>query len=541
MNTERADALFNLHQTFDSKVYFYCCDIGYQHLTVCLAEGLKELGIPFYSNINYWRVAPGKEEYLLCHDPKITPDDCSVVVLEKVWVLHYQNIPENLFHIKRKYITIYLDDSDGPITQAWSPSFINFDIILRTHYNSKSAYPANFRPWTFGLSNRIIQETQELINFHDRSQKLLINFRNRHNTLSNNTDTQEQLPPGLVRINSMRVRIEHPLREIAFNQLGPIINSILPVDDTFDEFEEPPADSYHYLHWVQTDRRHYPNYYHRLKTSAACAGFGGYMVPYSDTEEPYVEWWDSWRFWESLAAGCVTFHIDFEKYNVVLPVMPENWRHYIGIELDNLERVVERIANEPGILERISIAGREWAIENYGPAPTALRFLEIIRVKLSGSAKTLPNSSYAVNLSLSAQLKNINLIIFPDWSAPEDLLGLELKRVIKAIVTNPCKQQIALLIDTSNIAEDEAHLLLSTAIMNLLMEEDLDVNDGPEISLVEQMDEIHWEALWPHIYSRIVLKHENKQAISTAKAEKIVFYSIDNLSNQHFVDYKQLK
>ncbi|MBW4679403.1 MAG: hypothetical protein KME19_04720 [Microcoleus vaginatus WJT46-NPBG5] len=38
--------------------------------------------------------------------------------------------------------------------------------------------------------------------------------------------------------------------------------------------------------------------------------------------------------------------------------MPGNWRPYIGVELDNLEQVVERIANEPGILERISVAGR---------------------------------------------------------------------------------------------------------------------------------------------------------------------------------------
>ncbi|MBW4679402.1 MAG: hypothetical protein KME19_04715 [Microcoleus vaginatus WJT46-NPBG5] len=144
-----------------------------------------------------------------------------------------------------------------------------------------------------------------------------------------------------------------------------------------------------------------------------------------------------------------------------------------------------------------------------------------------------------MNLSRSTHLKNINLIVFPDWSTPKNFLGLEVNQVIKTIVTHPCKQKITLLIDTSNIADDDALLLLSTAIMNLMMEEDLDVNDGPEISLVEQMYEIHWETLWPQIYSRIVLKHENKQAISLVKAEKIVSYSIDSLSNQHFVEYQQ--
>ncbi|MBW4679405.1 MAG: hypothetical protein KME19_04730 [Microcoleus vaginatus WJT46-NPBG5] len=83
MNSERADALLHSQQTFDGKVFFYCSGTGYQHLTVCIAEGFKELGVPFYSNINYWRISPEQEEYFLCHDPRITPDDCAVLVLEK--------------------------------------------------------------------------------------------------------------------------------------------------------------------------------------------------------------------------------------------------------------------------------------------------------------------------------------------------------------------------------------------------------------------------------------------------------------------------
>ena len=95
--------------------------------------------------------------------------------------------------------------------------------------------------------------------------------------------------------------------------------------------------------------------------------------------------WDSWRFWKSLAAGCVTFHVDFEKYGLHLPVMPENWRHYIGIDLDNVQEAVERIADEPEIVERISTEGRLWALEHYSPVPTALRFLGIVGQQLATS------------------------------------------------------------------------------------------------------------------------------------------------------------
>ncbi|MCV3213012.1 glycosyltransferase, partial [Plectonema radiosum NIES-515] len=159
----------------------------------------------------------------------------------------------------------------------------------------------------------------------------------------------------------------------------------------------PTADPYHYLHWLQTGKRHYPSYYDRLKKSAACAGFGGFFVPpwpknpgnvinrvvkqvliKLNLKTNRVVQWDSWRFWESLAAGCATFHVDFDKYGIGLPVMPENWRHYIGIDLDNVQEAVDRIANDPEIIERIATQGRLWALEHYSPGPTALRFLETI-------------------------------------------------------------------------------------------------------------------------------------------------------------------
>lgn len=91
--------------------------------------------------------------------------------------------------------------------------------------------------------------------------------------------------------------------------------------------------------------------------------------------------WDSWRFWESLAAGCVAFHVDFDKYGFELPVMPRNWEHYIGIDLDNVQDSIDRIAAEPWILETIASQGRNWALTHYSPLAVALRFME----KVSGS------------------------------------------------------------------------------------------------------------------------------------------------------------
>ena len=128
-------------------------------------------------------------------------------------------------------------------------------------------------------------------------------------------------------------------------------------------------------------------------------------------------------------------------------------------------------------------------------------------------------------------LREINLIIFPDWSQPEELLLEQLAVVIKATAIHQDKSKITLLVNHSNISEEDANLALSSVAMNLLMEEDLDVSEGPEISLIGQLSEIQWSALLPELHCRIVLDNENKNAIAQAKAEKIPICEINNFKN----------
>lgn len=521
MSSDMGSAQSTEECTFSGSVFFYCCDRGYEHLIVCLAEGLKDLGIPFYSNINYWRLSPEREEYLLCNDPSISPDDCSVVAVSYQWLAYKGALPENLFHAGREYITVYLDDMDGPT--IWNPEFRNFDFIFRTHYSSKSIYPSNCQPWVFGISNRILRETSDIPKFQERSRHLLVNFRVDQNqlTLSNAWLRVEQ---GFLIVDGGMMIVDYPLRKIFRHDFLPLIHDVLPVDNTVDRFDSPPSDSYQYLQWTQTGQRHQPNYYKRLKESAACAAVGGYVVAGTDTKAPHVEWWDSWRFWESLAAGCVPFHADFEKYGIVLPVMPENWRHYIGIDLDNLQETVERIAGNPGILERISTEGRRWAIENYGPVPTALRFLKAISSSRSPDAES--------NQVALKSLREINLIFFPDWCGqPEESVFSDMERVLRVFLKHPDKNRMTLVIDTRDFSQPNADLILSGIIMQLLLQEDLDVSDGPEILTTGKISEIQWSAVLPRVWARIVLENENKQANAPAKAENIPTCDLYSLSH----------
>jgi hypothetical protein len=126
-------------------------------------------------------------------------------------------------------------------------------------------------------------------------------------------------------------------------------------------------------------------------------------------------------------------------------------------------------------------------------------------------------------------LKDINLIIFPDWSQSEELISQDLARTIRAIVTHPDKDKMTLLVDSSQISDEDANLALSSVVMNLLMEEDLDVSDGPEISLIGQLSEIQWEILLSRLHGRIVLEYENREAIARVQAQHIPTRELDSL------------
>ena len=125
----------------------------------------------------------------------------------------------------------------------------------------------------------------------------------------------------------------------------------------------------------------------------------------------------------------------------------------------------------------------------YKPA----RLLEILRQKLN--------------------LKEINLIIFPDWSQPEEVLYAELIEVIRASALHPENQQIALLVDQSNFPPDsEASVeqIFYELAFNLCLNEGIDIaNEQIQISFIENLSPEEWAVLIQQISYRISLPHEN--------------------------------
>lgn len=249
-----------------------------------IADGLKLLGVPFYANFNNWKTSLDSESYLFNYDPSVNHWDCSVVVLSNHWFEKHQRIPEGFFDPKRKYVTVYLADTDGLsfIYCNLNYDFLkNFDVVFKTGCNNFHKYPTNCSPWFFCISNRILKSTQQVSIFEDRTKNLLINFRVKHDTLlflSTDVDGSFKIP-GLQRTDYIkddkwvRYKVDFPLRTIADEHFSPLIQNVLKLDFSTENFGQSPEDSYHYLLWQKTGQRHHPVYYQRLTKSVACAAF----------------------------------------------------------------------------------------------------------------------------------------------------------------------------------------------------------------------------------------------------------------------------
>ncbi|MEG3896259.1 MULTISPECIES: O-linked N-acetylglucosamine transferase family protein [unclassified Microcoleus] len=131
-------------------------------------------------------------------------------------------------------------------------------------------------------------------------------------------------------------------------------------------------------------------------------------------------------------------------------------------------------------------------------------------------------------------LKPLNLLIFPDWNQPEESLYLELKQIIRSLVSHPDRDFLTLVIDSSESLEEsdlDTSLIVSAIVMNLFLEEDLDTSCEPEIILLENLNRSQWLEILPHIEYRIRLNAENHQAIADSGTEKIPVVALEQLSD----------
>jgi hypothetical protein len=331
-------SVLDLKKQFARGIYIYAPDQTLTHFSGCLVEGLLDLGIPVKTNAT-----------TLTSRPVSMP--LRRVDLKEQNAEPLTGFSAYLVDISTNNAFIPFEGVDpAPVAYITTSDVSAFcsvpepHILFAAHDSINAVKPGNRVPIAFGLTNWLANISGQAM--ADRDQ---------------------------IAIETFRPTLQQGVRAMLDMAFIPALQAKMPITKANLDHKE---------------------YTQALMRTAVCLAYGGeFYSPigknnWFEKNQPEVFAhhtfthassavlrWDSWRFWEAMAAGCVAVHLDFENSGFNLPIMPKAWAHYIPIDLENLSASADAIWDRRDEWSAIAAAGQAWAREHYAPAPTTERVL----------------------------------------------------------------------------------------------------------------------------------------------------------------------
>lgn len=321
---------------------------NYQHGIIALAEGLRELGIPFVGNIDYWYDV-NADGYLI----QRSDDPFEIGIYAHGYVIAH---PDDLGTCR---IKVLVDMADGFLGAIDKIVPAQFTIYLKAHFNRYFSYPRNVYPWAFGLTSRMMEAIDTSRSGMNMIDAALLSFR-----------------------------VDHPLRGLFTEALRNTSLEIVPFSQRADLAYEYP----HY--WAQSGRRHDDQFFEAVNNHQYVLAYGGYFclkptmprliksIVYRLEKRGLLQvnslihtiyQYDSWRFWESLYGDSIPIHANLDDWGLELPVMPIANKHYLSVDLKGRSAIGGNID-----LAQISADGKQFAKDYFSPRSVAERLLTIL-------------------------------------------------------------------------------------------------------------------------------------------------------------------
>jgi spore maturation protein CgeB len=149
------------------------------------------------------------------------------------------------------------------------------------------------------------------------------------------------------------------------------------------------------------------------------------------------------------------------------------------------------------------------------------------------------NQGYLEDLSDKLNRRKVNLLISIDWTQQEQAIIQFLGDVLRSIGNHPSRENITLLVDTSNFPKDyeiSPEEIISEIALTLMLEENIDIlNEGVEVAILPPLSKIEWQSIFSKICGRIEWDYENVDTITSLEMEKMKLYDIKSLSSKRVV------
>jgi len=359
---------------------------NYSPEIIALGEGLKNRDVEIFSNVNYWFVPEDNSYLFSTKDSK----EYDIGIYDYKYLFHSKRWTLNA--IDKSKVNVLIDRNDW-LDQEWNdPKVIHsFDLILVDHMIKGFAYPKNVKPWSIGVTNRIM------------------------NYINKSSIDDKQIRQKRILSNS---RVPHNLRKAIQSGLNKKLNNGFTLSSVFTKNMKEMGDDPHITvndkHYAtSTAGRHNPMYYQLINEYLITNAVGGYYeykpvfrTPYSLFKKlqrkPYallnpilektnmdmrktvfIFQYDSFRFWEIMYSHSCVLSMDFEYWGFQLPINPVEGEHYIGVTDLQCKSVTERLsALSVEEIRNISENGRLWCEQNYSPNAVTERLFKMLGFEL---------------------------------------------------------------------------------------------------------------------------------------------------------------
>ena len=368
-----------------TNVYFHLePDVLYDDGFAYLAEGLDELGIACFGNRDHWsrRTMDGpiiRQTALEAH-----PWDVAFVsntayrydVIDAQGRYHIRERAPDWSELARHARQVVLIDlQDGYSDYGAADPLIR--VIYRAKFNRHCRQSTKSRPYVLGMGQRCLSLAPRPSDSTENARAVLDSFGFTHN-------------------------YAHGTRHRFRTEISPLLarHGVVTQREMAGSLHAAPTEPVAAHWWRLTHGKHNPGYYDLIRRYPMHACFCGDLIPAFPADPTSIIQgggrarvrraaytalaqllfrperllqWDSWRFWETLALGSVPLMFDLEAVGVRLPVMPQNWVHYVGLDPRRPEASVEALVRRWSELPRIAAQGRAWLFEHYSPAANARR------------------------------------------------------------------------------------------------------------------------------------------------------------------------